>query len=470
MKITIIHLPKKVFKRGKFSGNFIEIMPLGLLPIAGLLRRDGHEAEIAHAGIEERLDPEFTVERFVESGTPDMACLPLHWHQQAFEVREALERIKKAAPGVKTLLGGLTASAFAAEIMEDWPAADYVIRGEGERPIRELAKALEAGKKDFSGIPNLLWRKRGRVVANPASYRAGPEDLAEMDFTDRSLIRNQKLYTAQYFSKPGSAAERPMHYLYVGRGCTADCAFCGGGSAAHRSISNRNSVIFREPEAVFNDIKTTIDNYGITDFYICFNPPGTDNGYYVKLFDMTRAAGLKISMVFEYYNGTPDDAFIESFAAAFAETGSRIAFSPTAFSDAARPCFYPAGMTNERLRESVRKITERGVKTLLYYALLPGETDMDVHDGLKFAMKLREKYGTSIRIFPIESEPGAPWTSEPDRFGIRLKSKTLADYVERHSRRADGFSRSDLGYDFPGFKARGDVYDMLARFSDRLYT
>jgi radical SAM superfamily enzyme YgiQ (UPF0313 family) len=474
MKIKIIHLPKKIYKRGKFSGYFITIMPLGLLPMAELLRRDGHDVEIVHAGLEEQLDPGFTVEDFVRAEKPDLVCLPLHWHQQTYEVHGALERIKGKSPRVKTILGGLTASSFATDIMNEWPAADFVIRGEGEQPLRALAAALDSGAKDFGAVPNLLWRKRGRVVENPVTYAACPEDLADMVFTDRSLIRNNKHYTAHYYFKPdreedGGVLRRPLHYLYVGRGCTADCAFCGGGAEAHRKISNRQSVIFREPEAVLEDIKTTVAEYGITDFYICFNPPQPDNSYFIRLFDMVRDAGLKISMIFEYYNGVPDDAFIESFAAAFGNAGARIAFSPTAFSDGARPCFYPPGMTNRQLEESVRKISEHGINTLLYYALLPGETDKDVHDGLTFALEVRKKYGSAIRIFPIETEPAAPWSAVPAQFGINLKRKTLSEYLAHHRRRTDGFSHSDLGYNFPGFNARSDVYDLLAHFSARFY-
>lgn len=449
-------------------------MPLGLLPMAEILKRDGHDVEIAHAGNEEQFDAGFSVEKYVEDEGAELVCLPLHWHQQTYEVREALKRIKARTPKVKTVLGGLTASWFAADIINEWPEADYVIRGEGEKPLKELAAALAEGKKDLSGVPNLVWRKRGRTTENKEIYVAGPGDLAELVFTDRSLIRNHEKYTAHYYSNPekektGESFHHPLHYLYIGRGCTADCAFCGGGAGAHKLIANRDGAIFRDPDAVYEDIKTTYEKYGITDFYACFNPPGTDNGYFTRLFDRIGRSGMDVSMVFEYYNGVPDEAFIEAFASAFNKSESRIAFSPTSFSDEWRPCFYPPGITGTELETAVKNISKHGIQTLLYYALLPGETEGDIHDGLSHAMDLRKRHASTMRIFPIEMEPASPWSLAPKKYGISLKRKTLADYLEHHARGTDGFAKSDLGYSFPGFGSSKQVFDLLARFTTRLY-
>ncbi len=473
MKIKIIHLPKKIYRQDKFRGYFITIMPLGLLPMADLLRRDGNDVEIVHAGVEEQLNAEFDAAEFAACEGADIVCLPLHWHQQTYVVHEALRRIKELAPGAKTVLGGLTASVFAGEILNEWPAADFVIRGEGERPLRELAAALESGGSDFEAVPNLVWRKDGRAVHNPVSYVAGQQDIDGMVFADRSLIRNQKYYTAHYYfdserDDVETAAKSPIHYLYVGRGCTADCAFCGGGAAAHNLISNRPHVIFRKPEAVFQDIKSTVENYGISDFYVCFDPPREDESYYIRLFDMVRAAGLRVSLIFEYYNGVPDDEFIESFAATFDREKSQLAFSPTAFSDSCRRRFYPPGMSNRDFVASIKRISAQGVKSLLYYALLPGESESDVREGLSFMLNLRKEHWFDLRIFPIEIEPAAPWSIEPSRFGISLKRKTLSDYLAHHARRSEVFAHSDLGYKFSGFHADKKIFDVLAQFFSKL--
>jgi len=68
--------------------------------------------------------------------------------------------------------------------VKSFDAVDGIIRGEAEIPTQELAGTLLQGKEDFFSIPNLTWRRKGRVLVNPLSYVASEQDLNGLTFTN----------------------------------------------------------------------------------------------------------------------------------------------------------------------------------------------------------------------------------------------------------------------------------------------
>ena len=119
-------------------------------------------------------------------------------------VLEIAKRLKECY-GVEVLLGGPEVSYNAKEIMEEYSFVDYVISGEGEVPIRELAKRTE-----FDKIDGLFFRKGGDV------YEKEP-------FI--STVDPPNPYTDEYFDTLNGR----IAYLETSRGCPFRCAFCLSG-------------------------------------------------------------------------------------------------------------------------------------------------------------------------------------------------------------------------------------------------
>lgn len=67
--------------------------------------------------------------------------------------------VKEKCPQTFITLGGFTASYFAQEIMENYPFIDSIIKGEGEIPIRELAKKLQITTKIYQLFPTYSGEK-----------------------------------------------------------------------------------------------------------------------------------------------------------------------------------------------------------------------------------------------------------------------------------------------------------------------
>src|SRR5215470_20174529 len=81
--------------------------------------------------------------------------------------RALAHAVRAAAPGVLHVLGGYHATVLADEVAaRDGGVFDFVVRGEGERPFRQLIDVLVGGG-DLADIPGLSWRAPGGWRHNP---------------------------------------------------------------------------------------------------------------------------------------------------------------------------------------------------------------------------------------------------------------------------------------------------------------
>lgn len=183
--------------------------------------------------------------------------------------------------------------------MKDFPSVDGIIRGEAEGPLAELASTLLQQKEDLFSIPNLTWRRKGKILINPLSYVASEEDLNSLSFANFSLLRNHSKYIqhGKLISRTGKIAgekpaereslELPVFHLTVGRGCPVQCTWCSGGILAQRTISGRKEVIFRKIDDVLQTIREAI-SHGYEVFQICFDPYPQRHEYFLELFSRIR--------------------------------------------------------------------------------------------------------------------------------------------------------------------------------------
>jgi radical SAM superfamily enzyme YgiQ (UPF0313 family) len=174
MDCLVIHTPK-FNNYYKPVGEFIWVnyMPLGLLGIADYLNRNGITCRVLHQGVEWVNRRSWKIEESIQSISPHVFALSLHWHYQAHDVIETCKKIREIHPKAYIVLGGNTASFFHDEIIRDFPCVDGVIRGDGEVPLLELVKKLKAGEKDLSSVPNLSWRNREDILTTlhcPSSW------------------------------------------------------------------------------------------------------------------------------------------------------------------------------------------------------------------------------------------------------------------------------------------------------------
>ena len=164
---------------------------------------------------------------------------------------------KVRAMGIPVLMGGPHVTFLADEALEH---ADFVFRGEGERPLMAFIDAWEAGG-DLAGTPNLSFRAAdGRIVHNPILPME--DDLDTIPYPDLSLLKPD----------PRRRKFPPPIPIQTSRGCPFDCSFCSvtgmfGKKYRFRSTENiieelrrydrpKNSVFFYDDNFAANRERT----------------------------------------------------------------------------------------------------------------------------------------------------------------------------------------------------------------------
>ncbi|MBI4676451.1 MAG: B12-binding domain-containing radical SAM protein [Elusimicrobia bacterium] len=175
------------------------------------------------------------------------------------QIRAVIGVARRESPGSRVVLGGPIASAdpeFALESL----APDYLVLGEGERPMEGLLKALEAGE-DPAAVPGLAFKRSGSVTSTPPG-----EPVAELDslpWPDYEGFEFGRSVERSLFAKdPGSVSphetRRPAPVI-SGRGCAAQCTFCYRLTTAYR---------YRSIAGVVEEIRHLKDRYGVNEVLI----------------------------------------------------------------------------------------------------------------------------------------------------------------------------------------------------------
>jgi radical SAM superfamily enzyme YgiQ (UPF0313 family) len=153
-----------------------------------------------------------TIRRLVAEIEPDVVGLSVMTFQRgtAFKIVRLLRTLR---PGVRILVGGYDPS-LAPEAYESCDDVDFIIRGEGERPLRELLRALESGGM-CGGVSGLSYRAPKAFVHNP------PRPITASGSIELRLPNRAARALTGY-----TLLGRPVDVVETSRGCTYDCSFC----------------------------------------------------------------------------------------------------------------------------------------------------------------------------------------------------------------------------------------------------
>ena len=149
--------------------------------------------------------PETVLER-IASGAPDVVTFSCY----LWNIRQTLalaEQLKRRLPGVCIALGGPEVSYCAERVLNENPAVDFVLSGEGETSVPALLSCLAQGKAlSAEEVPGLCTRQH---IAPPCVLSGEVPSP----------------YTPEYFK----ALNGRIAYLETSRGCPFTCAFCLSG-------------------------------------------------------------------------------------------------------------------------------------------------------------------------------------------------------------------------------------------------
>ncbi|MBC8413734.1 radical SAM protein [bacterium] len=232
MKITFVNPPSE---KGKYEHEHMSIPKVGVPYMAAYLEKYNVDCSIIDAKFE-MLTHEEVIER-LKKEKPDVVGISA-MTAEIFSASTVAENAKAVLPGCTTVIGGAHAISIPKETLEEFPAFDMLVAGEGELTILDLMQTLEAGKP-VDNVKGLLYRKDGEIITNPPQDRI--DDLDSLPFP-------------AWHKYPHTP---PFFYVISTRGCPNHCAFC-------MTILGKKQRR-RSPESVVDEIEWLLDKYKVKE-------------------------------------------------------------------------------------------------------------------------------------------------------------------------------------------------------------
>ncbi len=187
--------------------------PLGHLAIGGPLIDAGHNVTLLNADPAPMDDP--AIIAALVARAPQAVLIGHSGSTSAHPAVLRLARaIRAALPRTHIIYGGVYPSHHWREVLEECPAVDVTVRGEGEVTAPRLIAALEAGV-DLTSITGIAFRRNGRPHATAPAPMLRDLDSARVGWEVVDLTRH---------SYRGGKRAVVMQFS---RGCPHLCTYCG---------------------------------------------------------------------------------------------------------------------------------------------------------------------------------------------------------------------------------------------------
>ncbi len=423
------------------------VMPVGTLALADLLTRNGFETRVVHTAIEHALNPNFHIRETLTKYDPEFVGIDLHWYVHAYDAIQLAQQVHDLS-SANVVLGGYTASFFADEIVANYPCINAVIRGDAERPLLELLQ--HRASQDRMKVPNLVYCHDRAVKHSKSQYVADEETINQLNFANFPLLDHFEHYLKLALSvELGYSNLKKQAYPCLGRGCTADCTYCGGGQNAHRALTGAEKPLFISPDNVIQQLRAFTE-LKIDSIYMGFDPCTEARTYHQTLFSLIREEKLDLGCQFELWDLVSKD-FIRDFRCTFNPLFSSFVHSIQSGSEEIRKLNMGFPYTDNALFHWLDDLKAEFMPVEIAFAAgLPGETSQHFNQTIRLAQRLREEYPMVLNMYciPLTIEPNSPMFLAPKKYGVKLKFQTFTDYHEFFSNIANGLPfQSVLGYE-----------------------
>lgn len=274
---------KTLFITPPFHVGVVEVagrwVPLHLVYLAGAMRAGGHDPLIYDAMTKDAGYPE--IEKKIRETKPDMVATTAMTCTSP-DAAKILELAKQIDPRIITVCGGIHASFMYEEMFGLSDAIDYVVMGEGEDTIVELADCLQSGG-DMSSVKGIAHRKDGKIVANPKRpFRQSLDnmpmgwDLLDWDDYKYFMVENSRLAA-----------------IATSRGCDKDCTFCSQQKFWEGTWRSRS------PEDLIREVSSLYHDFGANVILLTDDYPTPDRARWERFLDLIIELNLPIYFLME---------------------------------------------------------------------------------------------------------------------------------------------------------------------------
>jgi radical SAM superfamily enzyme YgiQ (UPF0313 family) len=266
--------------------SFIVDLPLSIVYAGAGAVKAGYNVKMVDLRVEDR-DWQDVVKDYLDEGV-QMVGISVMTGTPLKNAREISNFVRQHSPNTKILWGGPHCTVVPETISE--PYVDFLIRGYGSEPLRDLIEIMRSGNEDpseYSKVSGISYKVNGKIhhVPRPDSF----EQLNHWDLPYHLVNVSSPRYVRAYNGNR-------MFYIFSSIGCPYKCTFCVS-PATFKEINGKHWLPIENDE-VLEHMEYIQKEFGVK--HICF----IDDTSFPKidrmrsLFEAIIHRGMKVSLEF----------------------------------------------------------------------------------------------------------------------------------------------------------------------------
>ncbi len=369
MKVVLVNPPQ--------FGRYAQ-PPMGLASLAAVLESQRIDVAILDANAL-GLRPEEVVSHVADADVVGLTAMT----PTIGAAVEIARVVKESKPGMPVLLGGAHATLLPEETLATATGVDVVIRGEGEKVIVDLLRAL-ASSQSLDELPGITYREGGEVISTlPATENV---DLDSLPFLAYHLLPWRR-----YKPHPPHGRASPFAAIITSRGCPYHCSYCSKPVFGTKFRA-------RSPLRVTDEIAYYRERFHIGELAFYDDVFTLDGKRAHGIAEGMLQKGLKIPWTCETRVNLVDRELLQHMkqAGCYAIAYGLESASPEILQTLSK------NISLEQVEAAVRLTREAGIQTIGYFMLgSPGETPETVRRTIDFAKKLKLNFAQFAVTIPF---------------------------------------------------------------------
>jgi anaerobic magnesium-protoporphyrin IX monomethyl ester cyclase len=366
--------------------------PIGVASIAAVLRKAGHEIRIFDAALFDRVSNEEWVKRIIDC-QPDMVGFSAT--TAAFlDAMDICREVKRRNEKIITVFGGVHVSWGKELILQMFPEIDYVVAGEGEDAMAQLAAGDAPGK-----IEGVFFRNGPQIEKGPD--RTHLIDLDSLPFPAYDLIEG---FPHKYLMPLFSYKRHPGANIVSSRGCVYRCTYCD------RSVFGK-TFRWNSPDYTVDQIGRLRTDFGVRHIHF-YDDLFTLNGKRVEEL-CTKLMSKKCGVT---YNCIVRIGYIDKNLIHLLKwSGCWMVSVGIESGDQTILDTHKEGLSLLKIVNDIEALHKSGLWVKgLFMMGFPGETEASIISTREFAMSLPLKDANMTAFTPF---PGAPISETINEYG-----------------------------------------------------
>ncbi len=261
MRILLVH-PNYHSGGAEIAGNW---PPAWVAYISGALKAAGFtDIRFIDAMTDHIADD--ALEAILRAEKPD-AVLVTAITPAIYKAQETMALVKRIHPDTVTVLGGIHGTFMYGQVLNEAPAIDYIVRGEGEEVVVNVIKAIAAGTLETTRdeIKGIAFRRDGQPFAT--TPHAPIQDLDSLK-PDWGILDWSK-----YIYIPLNCRVAIPNFA---RGCPFTCSFCS-------QWKFWRTYRTRDPKKFVDEIEMLVKDHNVGFFILADEEPTINRKKFVEL-------------------------------------------------------------------------------------------------------------------------------------------------------------------------------------------